>query len=300
MTPSRPLAVGAGPVAWADNMPARVRLWRALVNRVALGACYLAALLVVLPLVLIVWHLLVNGVPALTLGFFVHMPKPVGEAGGGMANAIVGTLIVVGLAALIALPLGIAAGVYLAEFGRGRFAGLVRYTTDLLSGVPSIVVGVVAYGLIVVPMGRFSAIAGSVALSILMLPPIIRATEEMVRLVPQSYRHGALALGAPRWRVTQQVVLPAARAGIVTASMLAVARAAGETAPLLFTALGNRFWSVRIDQPIATLPVFIFDYAKAPYVDWNRQAWTGALVLVLLVAVLSGVLRLTLRRVRDR
>ena len=299
MTP-RPLAVDAGPAAWADNMPARVRLWRALVNRLALGACYLAALIVVLPLVLIVWHLLAKGVPALTLGFFVHMPKPVGEAGGGMANAIVGTLIVVGFGALIALPLGIAAGVYLAEFGRGRFAGLVRYTTDLLSGVPSIVVGVVAYGLVVVPMGRFSAIAGSVALSILMLPPIIRATEEMVRLVPQSYRHGALALGAPRWRVTQQVVLPAARAGIVTAAMLAVARAAGETAPLLFTALGNRFWSVRIDQPIATLPVFIFDYAKAPYADWNRQAWTGALVLVLLVAVLSGVLRLTLRRVRDR
>jgi phosphate transport system permease protein len=290
--------VSAG--AWTDPTPAHVRLRRGLVNRAALAACYAAALLVVLPLILIVWHLVANGLPALNLDFFLHMPKPVGEAGGGMANAIVGTLIVVGIGALIALPLGIGAGVYLAEFGRGRFAAMVRYTTDVLSGVPSIVVGVVAYGLVVIPMGRFSGIAGAVALSILMLPPVIRATEEMVRLVPQSYRHGALALGAPRWRVTQQVVLPAARAGIVTASMLAVARAAGETAPLLFTALGNRFWSVHIDQPIATLPVFIFDYARAPYADWNRQAWTGALVLVLLVAAISGVLRLTVRRVRDR
>jgi phosphate transport system permease protein len=207
---------------------------------------------------------------------------------------------VVGLAALMALPLGIAAGVYLSEYGRGRFATLVRYTTDVLSGVPSIVVGVVAYGLVVVPMGRFSGLAGSVALAILMLPPIIRATEEMVRLVPQSYRQAALALGAPRWKTTQQIVLPAAKAGIVTAGMLAVARAAGETAPLLFTALGNRFWSLRMDQPIATLPVFIYDYAKAPYTDWNRQAWTGALVLVLLVTVISLLLRITVRRVRDR
>jgi phosphate transport system permease protein len=270
------------------------------VNRAALGACYAAALAVVLPLVLIVWHLVSKGLPALNLDFFLHMPKPVGESGGGMANAIVGTLLIVGMAALVAIPLGMAAGVYLAEYGHGRFAMLVRYTTDVLSGVPSIVVGVVAYGLVVIPMGRFSGIAGAVALSILMLPPIIRATEEMVRLVPQSYRQGALALGAPRWKVTQQVVLPAARAGIVTAAMLAVARAAGETAPLLFTALGNRFWSVHIDRPIATLPVFIFDYARAPYADWNRQAWTGALVLVLLVAVVSGVLRLTIRRVRDR
>lgn len=285
---------------WTDSIHPAVRMWRTWTNRIVLGACYLAAGVVVLPLVLIVGHLLAKGIPALNLGFFVHMPKPVGEPGGGMANAIVGTLVVVGMGALIALPLGIGSGVYLAEYGRGRFAMMVRYTTDVLSGVPSIVVGVVAYGLVVVPMGRFSAVAGSVALAILMLPPIIRATEEMVRLVPQSYRQGALALGAPRWKVIQQVVLPAARAGIVTASMLAIARAAGETAPLLFTALGNRFWSLRLDQPIATLPVFIFDYARAPYADWNRQAWTGALVLVLLVAVISGVLRLTVRRVRVR
>jgi phosphate transport system permease protein len=283
-----------------DRTPRSVHRLRAVTNLVVIGACVLAACLVVLPLVLIMGYLLANGVAGLNLSFFTHMPKPVGEAGGGMANAIVGTLLVVGTAALMALPLGIAAGVYLAEYGRGRFSTLVRYTTDVLSGVPSIVVGVVAYGLVVVPMGRFSGLAGSVALAILMLPPIIRATEEMVRLVPQSYRQAALALGAPRWKTTQQIVLPAAKAGIVTAGMLAVARAAGETAPLLFTALGNRFWSLRMDQPIATLPVFIYDYAKAPYTDWNRQAWTGALVLVLIVTVISLLLRITVRRVRDR
>jgi len=277
-----------------------LRVRRIFWDRLVVVACYASVAFVLLPLGLIIWHLLAKGMSGLSIKFFTHMPAPVGEAGGGMANAIVGTLIVVGAGAVIAVPLGIAAGVYLAEFGRSRFAGMVRYTTDLLSGVPSIVVGVAAYGLVVIPMGRFSALAGGVALAILMLPTVIRSTEEMVRLVPQSYRHAALALGAPRWKVTQQVVLPAARAGIVTASMLAVARAAGETAPLLFTALGNRFWSVKLDQPIATLPVFIYDYARAPYDDWNRQAWTGALVLVLVVTLISGVLRVTARRVRSR
>jgi len=273
---------------------------RAILSRVAIASCYLAACLVILPLALIVWHLIAKGAPAFSLSFFTDMPKPVGEPGGGMANAIVGTLIVVGLGALFALPIGVAAGVYLAEFGRGRFSATVRYTVDLLAGVPSIVVGVAAYGLVVIPMGGFSALAGGVALGILMLPTIIRSTEEMIRLVPQSYREAALALGAPRWKVTQQVVIPAARAGIVTASMLAVARAAGETAPLLFTALGNRFWSTSLVRPIASLPVMVFDYARAPYDDWNRQAWTGALVLVLIVTVISAVLRITVRRVASR
>jgi len=271
---------------------------RRVTNVLFLGACYLAAAAVVAPLLFIMGHLLGKGLAGLDWQFFTQMPKPVGEAGGGMANAIVGTLLIVGVGAALALPVGIASGVYLAEYGRGRFATLVRYTTDVLSGVPSIVVGVAAYGLVVVPMGRFSAIAGSVALAILMLPTIIRSTEEMVRLVPRSYREAALALGAPRWKTIQQVVLPAARPGIVTAAMLSVARAAGETAPLLFTALGNRFWSLKLDEPIATLPVFIFDYARAPYDDWNRQAWTGALVLVLLVTLISALLRLTVRRVR--
>ena len=289
-------AVTSVRAAGGGHLRTRRMLW----DRLVVGLCYLSAAMVILPLGLILWHLLAKGLSGLSIEFFTQMPKPVGESGGGMANAIVGTLIIVGAGALLAIPLGVAAGVYLAEFGRNRFATLIRYTTDLLSGVPSIVIGVAAYGLVVVPMGRFSALAGGVALAILMLPTVIRSTEEMVRLVPQSYRHAALALGAPRWKVTQQVVLPAARAGIVTASMLAVARAAGETAPLLFTALGNRFWSLQLDEPMATLPVFIYDYARAPYDDWNRQAWTGALVLVLLVTVISATLRFTAKRIRAR
>lgn len=274
--------------------------WRRIVNVVTIAACVLAAAVILAPLALIVWHLAAKGLPALNASFFLHMPKPVGEPGGGMANAIVGTLILVALGALIAVPVGVGTGVYLSEYGGGRLAAVVRYTADLLAGVPSIVVGVAAYGLVVMPMGRFSAIAGGVALGILMLPTIVRSTEEVVRLVPQSYRHAALALGAPQWRVLVSVVVPAAWSGILTAIMLAVARAAGETAPLLFTALGNRFWSLSLDQPMASLPVFIFDYARAPYDDWNRQAWTGALVLLLLVATMSGLMRLTTRRLERR
>jgi phosphate transport system permease protein len=271
---------------------------RRLRSSLALGTCALAALVLMVPVAMLVAHLLVRGAGALTPGFFVHMPKPVGEAGGGMANAIVGTLILMGLAGVISLPIGIGAGIYLAEFGAGRLAPILRYGVDVLGGVPSIVVGVAAYGMIVVPMGHFSALAGGVALAILMLPTITRSTEEVVRLVPQSYRHAALALGAPRWKVVQQVVLPAARPGIATASMLALARASGETAPLLFTALGNRFWSVKLDQPIASLPVMIFDYARAPYADWNAQAWTGALVLFGLIAILAAIMRWTTRKIR--
>ena len=285
------------PAPLDQHRPAFVRrLWNALF----LGGCVLAALVVLVPLGSISWHLLTKGLPALHLGFFFHMPKPVGELGGGMANAIVGTLILISIGALIAVPTGIGAGLYLAEYGHGRFATAVRYACDLLAGVPSIVVGVAAYGLVVVPMGRFSALAGGVALSILMLPTIVRSTEEVVRLVPRSYREAALALGAPRWKVIQQVVLPAASAGVITATLLAVARAAGETAPLLFTALGNRFWSLAIDRPMASLPVMIFDYARAPYDDWNRQAWTGALVLLALVTVLSALVRATMRAATRR
>jgi phosphate transport system permease protein len=215
-----------------------------------------------------------------------------------MANAIVGTLLVVAIGAAIAVPLGVAAGVYLAEYGRERLADIVRYTADVLAGAPSIVVGVAVFGLIVVPMGRFSALAGGVALAVLMLPTVVRATEEVVRLVPASYRQAALALGAPSWVATMRVVLPAARAGVTTAALLAVARASGETAPLLFTALGNRFWSTHVDQPIATLPVMIYDYARAPYPDWNSQAWTGALTLLVLVTVLSALMRMATRSIR--
>lgn len=293
MSPARPRALER----LRPGRPSRVRRWR---NGGALLACWLASATVILPLALIVWHLLVKGLPALNLDFFLHMPKPVGEPGGGMANAIVGTIVLVGLGAAFAVPVGVGAGVWLAEYGRGRLAALVRYTADVLAGVPSIVVGVVAYGLVVVPMGHFSALAGGVALGILMLPTIVRSTEEVVLLVPRSYREASLALGAPQWRTIQQVVIPAASGGIVTATLLALARAAGETAPLLFTALGNRFWSLRLDQPMASLPVFIFDYARAPYEDWNRQAWTGALVLLMLVTLLSAILRITLRRLPGR
>jgi phosphate transport system permease protein len=281
----------------AGRGPSKLRLIH---NAATLAACWIAAALVVLPLALIVWHLLVKGLPALRLSFFFNLPKPVGEPGGGMANAIMGTLIVTGLGGLIAVPVGVGAGVWLATYGHGRVGTLVRYTADVLAGVPSIVVGVAAYGLVVLPMGRFSALAGGVALAILMLPTIVRSTEEVVRLVPRSYSEAALALGAPRWWAVQAVVIPSASAGIVTASLLALSRAAGETAPLLFTALGNRFWSVRLDQPIASLPVMIYDYAKAPYEDWNRQAWTGALVLLILVTLMSGILRLSLRRLPGR
>ena len=277
-------------------VPRRSLRMRRAMSSLALGACTTAAAVLCVPVALLVWHLFVHGLPQLNPGFFVHEPKPVGEAGGGMANAIVGTLILVGIGTAIAVPVGVGAGIYLAEYGESRFAGGVRYAVDVLGGVPSIVVGVAVYGLIVVRMGHFSALAGGVALGILMLATIIRSTEEVVRLVPQSYRHAALALGAPRWRVVQDVVLPAAGAGITTATMLAIARASGETAPLLFTALGNRFWSVRLDRPIASLPVMIFDYARSPYPDWNAQAWTGALVLFLLIATLAGIMRWTTRR----
>ena len=281
-----------------QKLPASVHWARRVGNRVAIGACVLATGIVVLPLALLIIRLLESGLRDLSLDFFLHMPKPVGEPGGGMANAIVGTLIVVGIGAAIAVPVGVAAGGYLAEYGRERLASVVRYTADVLAGAPSIVVGVAVFGLLVVPMGRFSALAGGVALAVLMLPTIVRATEEVVRLVPASYRQAALALGAPSWVATMRVVLPAARAGVTTAALLAVARASGETAPLLFTALGNRFWSTHVDQPIATLPVMIYDYARAPYSDWNAQAWTGALTLLVLVTVLSALMRVATQRIR--
>ena len=279
-------------------LPSGVDWRRRVANRVAIGACVLATALVVLSLGLLVLRLLESGLRGLSPGFFVHMPKPVGEPGGGMANAIVGTLITVGIGAAIAVPVGVAAGVYLSEYGRERLAGVVRYTADVLAGAPSIVVGVAVFGLLVVPMGHFSALAGGVALAVLMLPTVVRATEEVVRLVPASYRQAAPRARAPGWIATLRVVLPAARAGVTTAALLAVARASGETAPLLFTALGNRFWSVRVDQPIATLPVMIYDYARAPYPDWNSQAWTGALTLLVLVTVLSALMRLATRSIR--
>ncbi|MBI3580249.1 MAG: phosphate ABC transporter permease PstA, partial [Ignavibacteriales bacterium] len=213
----------------------------------------------------------------------------------GMANAIIGTVILISIGSVIGLPIGVMSGIYLAEYGNNKFAVLVRFMTDVLSGVPSIVAGVVAYTIVVIPMKHFSALAGGVALAILMIPTVTRTTEEMVRLVPQSYREAGLALGIPQWKTTVQIVLRTAFRGIITGILLAVARVAGETAPLLFTALGNRFWSTTVDQPIASLSVFVYDYAKAPFEDWNNQAWAAALVLIILISILSLTVRIVTR-----
>jgi phosphate transport system permease protein len=256
----------------------------------------LSALLVLTPLVLIFAFLLVQGASAINVGFFTHLPKPVGEAGGGMANAIAGTLMLLGLASLFGLPVGILGGIYLAESTDRRMPWLVRFLADLLNGVPSIVIGIFAYALVVRPLKHFSAFAGGIALAVIMLPIVIRTTEEMIRLVPSSLREAALALGIPEWKVILRVVLPTARAGIITGVMVAVARVAGETAPLLFTAFGNRFWSQSLGQPIAALPLQIFAYAISPYDDWHRQAWAGALVLIALVVTVSLAARLATRR----
>jgi len=268
---------------------------RKIVGGTMLTLCYLSAVVAIVPLVLIFFYTVNRGVSYLNLDFFIQMPKPVGESGGGMANAIVGTLVLISTGSAMGLPIGVFTGIYLAEFGNNKFAYFVRFMTDVLSGVPSIVAGVVAYGLVVVPTKHFSALAGAVAMAILMIPTVTRTTEEMIRLVPHSYREAALALGIPRWKTTMQIVVRTAFRGIVTGILLSIARIAGETAPLLFTALGNRFWSTSLNQPIGSLTVFIYDYAKAPFEDWNNQAWAAALVLILLISGLSLAVRVVTR-----
>ncbi len=262
-------------------------LRRKIVARVMLGLCYVALLMALVILVAVLGYVVIKGAGSVNLAFFTSTPKPVGETGGGVANAIVGTLIIVAVAVVIGIPLGIGSGIYLAEYGRGRFATAVRFTADVLTGIPSITIGLFSYTLLVLPLKSFSAIAGGFALGVIMLPILTRTTEEMVRLVPSSLREGAIALGVPRWRVILSVILPTALGGIATGVVLAVARIAGETAPLLFTAFGNQFWSWNLRAPIAALPLQIFTYAIAPYDDWHRQAWAGSLVLVLLVLILS-------------
>src|SRR5438270_7674338 len=237
-----------------------------------------------------------RGVSGLNFDFWTRLPAPVGESGGGVGNAILGTLYIVGIAALIGVPVGVGAGVYLAERGGGRAGDAVRFTAEVLSGVPSIVVGIVAYGLVVIPMRRFSALAGGVALAVLMVPTLARSTEELVRLVPRALREASLALGVPQWRTSLRVVLRTALGGIMTAILLAVARAAGETAPLLFTSLNNQYWNFSPDQPTASLTVQIFNYAVSPYSDWHDKAWGAALVLLILVGGLSLAGRLLSRR----
>lgn len=264
---------------------------RRLVNRLMEGVAVFSAVVTLLPLALILAFLIYQGISYINWDFFTKMPRPVGEAGGGMANGIVGTLILIGLASLIGLPMGVGAGVYVAENGHTRLAWTTRFMADVLNGVPSIVVGIFAYTLVVLPMRTFSAVAGGVALGIMMIPVVLRTTEEMLKLVPTSLREAALALGVPQWKVTVLVALRTARAGIITGIMLAVARIAGETAPLLFTAFGNQFWSIRLDEPIAAMPLQIFTYAISPYDSWHAQAWAGALVLVCLILVISVVAR---------
>ncbi len=268
-------------------------------SAVMLALTGVAAVLTVLPLVLIFGYLIREGAGALDLNFFIHTPRPTGETGGGMGNAILGTFEMVGLAALIGLPVAVLAGVYLAEARGSRLATIVRFTADVLNGVPSIVVGIFVYLLLVVPTGGFSALAGAVALATMLVPMVTRTTEEMVRLVPRELMEGGLALGVPRWRTMLGVVLPAARGGIITGALVGVARIAGETAPLLFTALGNQFWQFDPRQPTAALPLQIFAYAISPYDDWHRQAWAGALVLIFLVLTLSLGARFALGRARN-
>ncbi|HVB55321.1 MAG TPA: phosphate ABC transporter permease PstA [Candidatus Acidoferrales bacterium] len=270
--------------------------WRKSLNVIMLTLTGVAAFSVVSILFLILGYLVWNGGKSLNWAFFTHLPKPVGETGGGMANAIVGSLKLLLLAALMGLPVGLLAGVYLAEFGGKTFSFVIRYTTDLLNGVPSIVIGIFAYSLAVLPVKHFSTFAGGVALGIMVIPITVRSTEEFLRAVPGSLREGAMALGASKWRTIATVVLPAASGGIITGMLLSLARVAGETAPLLFTAFSNRYWSPGWGQPIASLPVMIYTYAIAPYDDWHRQAWAAGLVLLAIVLIANLGCRLVLNR----
>ena len=270
--------------------------WRRFLSNAIVVLCSLAVLIALVPLALILFYVVSKGASSLSLAFFTQMPKPVGEAGGGMANAIVGSLMVVGLGAVFAIPIGVMSGVYASEYAGSRFAALARFAADTLNGVPSIVIGVFVYGIAVLPFRNFSALAGGIALGVMMIPLIMRTTEELLRLVPSALREGALALGATRARAVFTVVVPAALPGIMTGILLALARIAGETAPLLFTAFNNRFFSTDVRQPISTLTVQVYTYAISPYEDWHNQAWAGALVLVAIVLCCSLLARLATAR----
>jgi phosphate transport system permease protein len=269
---------------------------RKIISSIAEALCALAVILALIPLVLILFYVFSKGAGALNFAFFTHTPKPVGEAGGGMANAIVGTLTLITLAALFAVPIGLICGIHLSEYGESKFSSAVRFAADVLNGVPSIVVGIFAYTIAVLPVKRFSAVAGGFALGILMLPIVVRTTEELLRLVPGGLREGALALGASRSRAVLTVILPSALPGILTGILVALARVAGETAPLLFTSFNSPYWSTNIFQPMASLTYQVWTYAQSPYDDWHRQAWAGAFLLVMIILLLSIVARLAVRR----
>ncbi len=270
--------------------------WRKIKNH---GATVIAAgttIVVIIPLLAIFAYLVMKGIGSLNWAFFTQTPRPVGEPGGGMGNAIVGSAIILGIGSIIGVPLGIGAGIYLAEYGRGKAANLIRFTADVLNGVPSIVIGIAAYALVVVTQKHFSALAGGVALGVMMVPTITRTTEEMLLMVPGAVREAALGLGIPRWRSTLSITLRTASAGVITGIMLAFARIAGETAPLLFTAFGNQFWNTNPNQPTAALPLQIYVYAISPFEEWHRQAWAGALVLVALIVLAVTVVRVVTSR----
>ncbi|HZZ14768.1 MAG TPA: phosphate ABC transporter permease PstA [Candidatus Sulfotelmatobacter sp.] len=273
-----------------------IALARRITDHVMTGLAVLTVVLVLAPLFAIFVYLVYRGLGSINWAFLTQTPKPVGEAGGGMANAIVGSGFILALASILGVPLGVGAGIYLAEFGRNRLGDAIRFTADVLNGVPSIVIGIVAYSLVVLSQRHFSALAGGVALAIMMIPTITRTTEEMLLLVPQALREAAYGLGIPRWRTTLSITLRTATSGVITGIMLAFARVAGETAPLLFTAFGNQFWNLRVNQPTAALPLQIFNYAISPYDEWHRQAWAGALVLIILIVVAVAAVRVAVRR----
>jgi phosphate transport system permease protein len=267
---------------------------RKFTNNLMCAVAFFCAFLTLIPLFSILGYVIAKGITSINLSFFIHLPKPVGEAGGGMGNAIVGSLILIGLSCLWTIPIGIWGGIYLSEFGNNKLGMAVRFTADVLNGVPSIVIGIFAYTLFVLPMKSFSAISGAFALGIIMIPTIMRTTEEMLLMVPRSIREAALALGISQFRTITSIVLKTALPGILTGILLAIARIAGETAPLLFTALGNRFWHQNLTQPIAALPLQIFAYAISPFDDWHRQAWAGALVLIVMVFLMSLISRIVI------
>ncbi|HWY22412.1 MAG TPA: phosphate ABC transporter permease PstA [Candidatus Acidoferrum sp.] len=273
-----------------------ISLRRRITDHAMTGAAVLTVILVLVPLFAVFAYLVYRGVGSINWAFLTQTPKPVGEAGGGMANAIVGSVLMLALASVIGVPLGVGAGIYLAEYGRNRLGDAIRFTADVLNGVPSIVIGIVAYSIVVLTQRHFSALAGGVALAIMMIPTITRTTEEMLLLVPQALREAAYGLGVPRWRTTLSITLRTATSGVITGIMLAFARVAGETAPLLFTALGNQFWNLKIGQPTAALPLQIYTYALSPYDDWHRQAWAGALVLIVLIVTSVAAVRVAVRR----
>jgi phosphate transport system permease protein len=273
-------------------------LRRRITNFVMTGSAALAAVLVLTPLIAIFGYLVYRGVGAINWAFLTQLPKPVGEVGGGMGNGIVGSAMILGIGSLIGVPLGVGSGIYLSEFGRNKYSQIIRFTADVLNGVPSIVMGIAVYALVVLRQGHFSALSGGVALGIMMVPTIARTTEEMLLMVPHSVREAAMGLGVSQWRTTLWITLPSASAGVITGVMLAFARVAGETAPLLFTAFGNQYWNRNPAQPTAALPLQIYTYAISPFDDWHRQAWAGALVLIVLIVAAVTLVRVAAARGR--